>query len=665
MRKRTWWSDLQRSLCVAIGALAVGALVVPDGRVAAFELYPGEDVKVQLDTTLSYSMQWRVQDRDPNLYAKSAGGNAASANYDDGNLNYGKGLVSRQVKIISELDAHTDSFGAFIRGSAFYDFHNNDNSNMDRTDLSSEAQDLVGKDVRLLDAYAWGDFDLGSVPVQVRLGEQVVNWGESTFILNSIGVNTINSVDVNKLRVPGAELREALVPEGMVRITAGLTDTISAEGLYVYDWEETKIDPVGTYFSTADYAGEGVVKVVFDFGTLPDMGNTPAADTFMGMPESSAHQPGEQGQYGFALRGYAPALNDTEFSLFFMNYHSKLPIVQARTGSMAGAVAAGTTAASAVPIATAVATYLGGNPGDIAGAIDAGVTAGAAAGASTAASTAIASTAATGGDVATVTRAYATDEYVKTMSFRSNYEDDIKLLGAGFSTEAAGVAIQSEISYRWGVPLQIDDVELLVTPLGVIDPAIAALAQQGDYTGQFETWIDGGVKKDVVQAQMTITKLLGPMLGASGGAALGEVGIMHVRDMPDKSTLRLQTTPTFASGDAVLGPVLHPGTAVESSSHYPDQNSWGYVLMGMLEYSNAIGPVTLIPKIAWSHDVQGISPGPGGPFLEGRKAISVALGATYLNQWSGEIGYTNYLGAGRYNEINDRDFAGLSVKYSF
>ena len=43
------------------------------------------------------------------------------------------------------------------------------------------------------------------MPGQIRVGDQVLNWGESTFIQN--GISVINPFDVSKLRVPGAELK--------------------------------------------------------------------------------------------------------------------------------------------------------------------------------------------------------------------------------------------------------------------------------------------------------------------------------------------------------------------------------------------------------------------------------------------------------------------------
>jgi hypothetical protein len=73
----------------------------------------------------------------------------------------------------------------------------------------------------------------------------------------------------------------------------------------------------------------------------------------------------------------------------------------------------------------------------------------------------------------------------------------------------------------------------------------------------------------------------------------------------------------------------------------------------------------LLPKFSWQHDVDGVSPGPGGNFIDGRTAFSVGIGTSYQNRWEIELIYTNYSGASRYNLINDRDFLGGFVKFSF
>ena len=53
------------------------------------------------------------------------------------------------------------------------------------------------------------------------------------------------------------------------------------------------------------------------------------------------------------------------------------------------------------------------------------------------------------------------------------------------------------------------------------------------------------------------------------------------------------------------------------------------------------------------------------PGVEGRKAVTLSLGASYLNALQGEISYTNFFGGGDFNLIKDRDFVSISVSYFF
>ncbi|MFO7812484.1 MAG: DUF1302 family protein, partial [Pelovirga sp.] len=218
--------------------LVCALLALPVPSVEAFQFSLGNEVSGNLDTTLSYGAAWRMKDQDSELIGTANDGDAYSVNYDDGNLNYDKGdLINHTAKITSELALNWRNFGLFVRGTAFYDFENNDGSRR-RTELSGDAKDMVGKDATLLDAYLYWNFDIASAPAQLRVGQQVLSWGESTFIQN--GINIINPVDVSKLRVAGAELREGLVPVGMVSGSISPTENISFEAFYQYEWEETK-----------------------------------------------------------------------------------------------------------------------------------------------------------------------------------------------------------------------------------------------------------------------------------------------------------------------------------------------------------------------------------------------------------------------------------------
>ena len=64
------------------------------------------------------------------------------------------------------------------------------------------------------------------------------------------------------------------------------------------------------------------------------------------MPRGATDHADDDGQFGLAMRLYVPALNETELGFYFINYHSRLPIISARTGTLAG-VGAGDYAASA------------------------------------------------------------------------------------------------------------------------------------------------------------------------------------------------------------------------------------------------------------------------------------------------------------------------------
>ena len=134
--------------------------------------------------------------------------------------------------------------------------------------LGPFARDKVVSGVEMLDHYISGKFELGSTPVSVRLGRQVISWGESTFIPN--GINVINPIDVAHLRAPGSELREALLPVYAWDTSVALTDKLSIEALWLLEFRRTEIDPAGTYFSTNDFASHDGKKVMLGFGALAD-----------------------------------------------------------------------------------------------------------------------------------------------------------------------------------------------------------------------------------------------------------------------------------------------------------------------------------------------------------------------------------------------------------
>ena len=115
------------------------------------------------------------------------------------------------------------NFGAFVRGSALYDVQVDGRTRGSHA-AADRSEDLVGKYARLLDAFAYARSTSGSMPAELRLGRQVVSWGESTFIQN--GLNVINHFDVSALRVPGSELKEAFLPQEMAVFNLQFSDRL-------------------------------------------------------------------------------------------------------------------------------------------------------------------------------------------------------------------------------------------------------------------------------------------------------------------------------------------------------------------------------------------------------------------------------------------------------
>ena len=199
---------LPLSLRIAVRATLVAALCAP-GAALAIDFEAG-DWTGSLNTTVSFGQLWRDEPRDPRLIGTANGGTGRSPNIDDGNLNYREGRVSSAYKLVTELALDRGNFGLFVRGSALYDDLIED-ADTDRTEISEPGKNLAGAYVRLLDAFAYGRWDLSGNELELRAGRQVVNWGESTFIQGGIN-NAINHFDVSALRVPGSELREAYLP---------------------------------------------------------------------------------------------------------------------------------------------------------------------------------------------------------------------------------------------------------------------------------------------------------------------------------------------------------------------------------------------------------------------------------------------------------------------
>jgi hypothetical protein len=704
---------------VTVGA-CLAALGAPRAHAIGFRSDSG-DWTVNWDTTIGYGQGWRVAKPDCRLIAIANGGCGYSPNIDDGDLNYLKrGTFSEALTGTTELAInYRDKAGLFVRGSGLYDFKVMDGTT-DHVPLSHDAKGVVGSYTRLLDAFGFWRFDLGTLPSEIRIGRQVVDWGESTFIPG--GLNSVNYFDVTALQVPGAELKQALLPDEMAVFNMQLSKNLSTQLLYLFDWHKDILEPDGAYFSTSDVAGAGGNRVILGFGAIPDagvdftsLGGKPITD-FQTIPRTADHKPSESGQYGINFKLYLPNFSQgTQLGFYFLNYTSRVPVVSLTTGTQAGlgnawgaanAVGAAAQAlAAGLPFAAAVAT--GAAVGQQRAAAQGGNLSAATAQqyAAIGANTLLA-----GGNVNNQAANIATSEYSRTEGIYEEYPQDIKMFGLSFNTQIqkTGTALQGEVAFRHNVPLQIDDVELIyasltpfesglarlqgfpVTPPGTCLKVSATPITGCNQIGAFGLGqnVRGWQLKNTWHADVTATQVFANVFKASQAVLVVEAGADYVPGLEDKLHggpvgfgLRYDGPGTNLSGNPNLGgypefpafggqcgPATYRnplGQCLEPGSAFASKFAWGYVIAGRLEYDNVIGNWNLLPHLTWTQDVNGVSPGPGGAFVQGRYATTVGLTASTRQRWELDVSYTNYAGAGQYNLLNDRDFVAASVKFSF
>ncbi|MNE41283.1 hypothetical protein D3C80_1353450 [compost metagenome] len=256
-------------------------------------------------------------------------------------------------------------------------------------------------------------------------------------------------------------------------------------------------------------------------------------------------------------------------------------------------------------------------------------------------------------------------------SYYVEYPEDIRLYGLSFSTTLpTGTAWSGEISYRPNAPVQLNTTDILYSGLTPLNPNVSVLQ------GTPGTDQPGYRRKEITQLQTTFTHFFDQVMGAERLTMVGEIGWTHVGGLESTSKLRYGRDPVYGPGPLPSGQceALNTSTLGTANANnvsrycendgYTTSDSWGYRIRAIWDYNNVFAGVNLRPSVAWSHDVDGYSPGPGGNFEEGRKAISLGLDAEYQQTYTASLSYTNFFD-GKYSTVDDRDFVALSFGVNF
>ncbi len=273
------------------------------------------EIEGQFDSSLSVGASWSMRSADKDYIGTRNGGHGMTQTSDDGRLNFRKGeTFSKIFKGIHDLELKYGDTGVFTRGKYWYDFRLKDEHRLlYDLDDDNRKEGAKASGAQLLDAFLYHNYSIGDLPGSVRVGKQVVSWGESTFIQNSI--NSINPMDVAAFRRPGAEIKEGLIPVNMLYLSQGISDALTVEGFYQLEWDQTVIDNCGTFFSTTDVVADGCKTNynILDPATVNSL-NAPATKALLNslgvtvtpeglmVPRGADRDARDSGQWGLALR---------------------------------------------------------------------------------------------------------------------------------------------------------------------------------------------------------------------------------------------------------------------------------------------------------------------------------------------------------------------------
>jgi len=666
-------------------------------------------------------------------------GNQAAAS---ANLNYDQyDMFSAPFKLISDVELKKGRFGGLVRIKAWYDYvQENNNVNVGnqvndyngarpglgpyatgtyslctpatpagvpcmpvsppgidrwpKKELSDSGFEDEQKfsNVYLLDAYVYGTFDIADTSLQLRLGNQVVNWGESIFIQ---GVNQINPIDVPAARRAGAELKEILLPVWMAYANWGFSFG-SFEAFYQFKWNNTSVDGCGTYWATVETiistdpgkCNSATVITNVLGGVAPgttspfigQLGSNPFAQgNGLYVPLVKGEEPSDSGQFGFAFRFPVDKI-DTEFGLYFMNIHSRLPIISSITGSLPTTplvlppgslgpqqtnpyLVAAINPADGLPFWRVPGT--GANPLDpsddttLRGPTPLHAALGARLGRS-------------------ITPGAAFWEY----------PEDIKIYGLSAATNLFGWSVSAEASYHEDVPVQVNGNDLLQSFLGFVGPN-ASRGRAAVLSGE-NVVFHGYDAYDKTQFQLNTVKTYSNVLGADNMLIVGEIGYQmnDINENIKKGGVRygrgfmygVGSNPALAGQVPVTGgntcsttfvnaPVPVPSSVYNPSplgcknDGYITDSAWGYRLRVSADYLNVGNSgIAVTPSVFWSHDVDGISMDPA--FIEDRQVLGLGVKFTYNKKYVLDFNYVDYADR-NYDPLFDRDYYSAALSVTF
>nr|WP_051246400.1 DUF1302 domain-containing protein [Pseudomonas resinovorans] len=299
----------------------------------AAQLADTESYQIRWDNTVKYQIGQRTE--APSKF------NTSNINTNDGDAAFNKhDLISNRVDILSEFDftlKDEANSGLRISAAAWYDNVYNRNhrtipadtfnmTTVDNDEFTAQAKDQAGRDVEILDAFIHSGMDISGHYLSWRLGQHTLLWGESLFLATNGIANGQAPNDAYKaLSVPSTLAKEVFLPVNQLSMSFSLTESLSLDAYYQFEYEQTRVPAPGTYWSIGDMVFKGGENLLLAPGFRVPRGRD------IGPRDDS-------GQWGVALK-YRDYENDWDYGAYFLRFHAKTPQVFLHLSTVAPGIA--------------------------------------------------------------------------------------------------------------------------------------------------------------------------------------------------------------------------------------------------------------------------------------------------------------------------------------
>jgi hypothetical protein len=439
-------ADARRGLRLTVISAALAAAFALPGAVVAFEINTGiEDIQMRWDNTVRLNIVERIEAQDEAMLL--------NPNFDDGDRNFDRGRVFTRIDWLTEFDViWKRQLGFRVSAAGWWDpaydrLNNSSTQTSNHLVFGRPALGLPaytkryaeGASGEFLDVFGFGKFDIGDIPVNVKLGQTTVFWGESLLLNGAIhGVAySQNPLDVWKgVATPGAEAKELFRPRVGLNVQAQVAQDVSVMAQYFFNWQRFsnqafRYPESGSYLSIGDnllWGGES--QILNATGTQRLWRGTDIT------PEENT------GNWGLAAK-WSPEWLDGTLGGYYRRTYDMQPQAMATVGIL--------------PVPAAACTPRGGvvvgpnqcfvNP--------------------------------------QATSLSQVVQFGKIGLYNAAFGSDIDIFGVSLSKNIAGVSLGAELSYRRNMPLNSDPVFVVPSAFVPLVPgSIATTAlPEGDTPG--------------------------------------------------------------------------------------------------------------------------------------------------------------------------------------